>query len=161
MAQINFIPNDPLAGATPPMRKKAPSADRSGTKAGFNLAAGPAAALYAPGTPGFIHWQCREAALQAVWKVWEGIAGPLPRWARSGNVRKLDLFPDFGLDLNAYYDGQSLSFFHSSAGTKTTFSGASTDVVAHEAGHGFLDAVRPDLWFSNLTETGAFHRGVR
>jgi len=154
--QIHFVPNDPLAGPDPPMRKKAPSPNRPSSRAGFNLAAGPAAGLYAPGTAGFIHWQCREAAIQAV-KVWEGIAGPLTRWARSSNLRKLDLFPDFGLDLNAYYDGQSLSFFHSSAGTKTTFSGASTDVVSHEAGHGFLDAIRPDLWFSSLTETGAFH----
>ena len=138
------------------MRKKSPLANRPASRAGFNLAAGPPSALYAPGTAGFVHWQCREAAIQAV-KVWEGITGPLSRWARSPNVKKLDLFPDFGLDLNAYYDGDSLSFFHSTAGTKTTFSGASTDVVSHEAGHGFLDAIRPDLWFSNLTETGAFH----
>ena len=156
MAQINFVPNDPLAGAGPPMRKKAASANRPAGKAGFNLAAGPPAAPYAPGTAGFVHWQCREAALLAV-KAWEGVTGPLARWARSRDAKKLDLFPDAGLDLNAYYDGEGLSFFHSTAGGRTTFSGASTDVVAHEAGHGFLDAIRPDLWFSNFTETGAFH----
>ena len=42
-------------------------------------------------------------------------------------------------------------------GTKTTYSGASTDVVAHEAGHALLDHARPDLWFTNYPETNAFH----
>jgi hypothetical protein len=37
------------------------------------------------------------------------------------------------------------------------YSGASTDVVAHEVGHAILDALRPDLWDSALPEHGAFH----
>ncbi|MCH8147366.1 MAG: hypothetical protein IH987_05130 [Planctomycetes bacterium] len=64
---------------------------------------------------------------------------------------------DVGEDLNAFYDRASLSFFHRTTGSKTTFSGASTDVVAHEAGHAFLDAIRPQLFDVSLTETGAFH----
>src|SRR5262249_35803569 len=40
---------------------------------------------------------------------------------------------------------------------RTFFSGASTDVVAHEVGHGLLDSVRPDFFEVNLLEVGAFH----
>lgn len=154
--KINFIPNDPLAVTDSPMRKKTPLPNRPSSRAGFTLAGAIPAGLYSPGTPGFVHWQCREAALLAV-KTWEGLDGALSKWARAINVKRLDLVPDQGVDLNAYYNGHSLSFFHATAGNKTTYSGASTDVVAHEVGHAILDTIRPDLWSSNLTETGAFH----
>jgi hypothetical protein len=91
-------------------------------------------------------------------ETWEILNGKLTAWARSSpNPKKLRLEQNSGTDLNAYYDGNSLAFFEFTTGTKTTFSGASTDVVAHEAGHALLDAIRPDLWFSNLTEPNAFH----
>ena len=61
------------------------------------------------------------------------------------------------MDLNAFYDRDSLSFFHALIGAKTFFSGASTDVVAHEVGHGLLDSIRPDLWDANILEAGALH----
>jgi hypothetical protein len=109
--------------------------------------------VYAPFSPEFLFWQCREAALAAV-EAWEILQGSLASW-QSG--RKIDLLQDAGVDLNAYYDRASLSFFHYTTGKKTTYSGASTDVVAHEAGHGFLDAIRPDFWTSNLFEVNAFH----
>ena len=50
-----------------------------------------------------------------------------------------------------------MSFFHRTVGGATFFSGASTDVVAHEVGHGLLDAIRPDLWDAAFLEAGAFH----
>src|SRR5262249_14753293 len=37
------------------------------------------------------------------------------------------------------------------------FSGASTDVVAHEVGHGLLDSIRPDFFEVNFLEVGALH----
>src|SRR5262249_45434459 len=40
---------------------------------------------------------------------------------------------------------------------KTRYFVASTDVVVHEAGHAFLDALRPELWDSNFPEPNAFH----
>lgn len=61
------------------------------------------------------------------------------------------------MDLNAFYDRVSLSFFHFTNGGTTFLSGASTDVVAHEAGHGILDAIRPELITSAVFEVNAFH----
>jgi hypothetical protein len=71
--------------------------------------------------------------------------------------RKIELRPDDGVDLNAFYDRVSLSFFHFTNGGTTFLSGASTDVVAHEAGHGILDAIRPELITSAVFEVNAFH----
>lgn len=154
---INFIPNDPQASGGPPMRSKTPRAERVATAAGFNYVPHGSAAPHPLGDPQFLFWQSREAALAAV-ATYEGLDGKkVTRWARSSNRRKLDLKPDTGTDLNAYYDGQSLSFFEYTTGTKTTWSGASTDVVAHETGHALLDQARPDLWDSSYPESNAFH----
>jgi hypothetical protein len=154
---INFIPNDPKASGGPPTRQKAPRTDRPATVAGFTYVPHQPAGLHPPGDPEFLFWQSREAALAAV-AAYETLAGKkVARWARSTPVRKLDLLPDDGVDLNAYYNGDSLNFFHYKTGTKTTWSGASTDVVAHESGHALLDQSRPDLWDSSYPETNAFH----
>ena len=156
---INFIPNDPLAVNALPMRQVNPRANRPASRAGFNFVNPAPEGLFNPGTPEFLFWQTREAALLAV-EVWENLNGNLSRWARSINIRKLNLLQDDGDELNAFYDGQSLSFFHHTTGTRTTFSGASTDVVAHEAGHAFLDTLRPELFLSTITEQGAFHEAL-
>lgn len=154
---INYIPNDPLAVGSPPTRQTAPRPNRPSGRAGFTFSGQVNQGLFDPGTPGFLFWQCREAALAAT-EVWEDLNGNLMKWARATpNPKRLRLLQNNGIDLNAFYDGQSLSFFASTSGSKTTFSGASTDVVAHEAGHAFLDAIRPDLWESNFTESNAFH----
>jgi hypothetical protein len=154
---INFIPNDPKASGGPPTRHKAPRADRPATVAGFTYVAHKPAALHPLGDPEFLFWQSREAVLAAV-AAYETLAGKkVARWARSTPIRKLDLLPNEGTDLNAYYNGDSLNFFQYTTGTKTTWSGASTDVVAHESGHALLDQSRPDLWDSSYTETNAFH----
>jgi hypothetical protein len=154
---INFIPNDPKASGGPPMRQKTPRAERASSVAGFTYVVHGSAAPHPLGDPQFLFWQSREAALAAI-ATHEGLDGKkVTRWARSANRRKLDLQPNAGTDLNAYYDGQSLSFFEYTTGSKTTWSGASTDVVAHETGHALLDQVRPDLWDSSYTETNAFH----
>ena len=153
---INFIPNDPVVVNKLPMRQVTPRANRPSTRAGFNFFNVAVEGLFNPGTPEFLFWQTREAALLAI-EVWENLNGNLSRWARSSNTRKLDLLQDAGDDLNAFYNGESLSFFHHTTGNRTTFSGASTDVVAHEAGHAFLDTVRLELFDSTITEHGAFH----
>jgi hypothetical protein len=152
---INFIPNDPRAGAKAPgIRVQPKRPNRPATRAGFTLTGAPAEGTFEPGTPSFLFWQSREAALAAV-QAWEGSTGPFTRW--QGNRKKLPLLRDAGDDLNAYYDRQSFSFFHQQVGSTTIFSGASTDVVAHEVGHGLLDSVRPELWDAPYLETGAFH----
>jgi hypothetical protein len=151
---INYLPNDPLATDDVPMRIHTPRPDRPANRAGFSYTGGASEARYPFGTPEFLYWQCSEAALAAV-ETWEKLDGSLSRWAQ--NRSSLSLNQDGGEDLNAYYDRRSLSFFHWTTGSKTTYSGASTDVVAHEAGHALLDAIRPDLWGSFYTEVNAFH----
>jgi len=139
---INFIPNDPANLGVLPMRQQRARRNRPATRAGLNYPPAPPQAPYARGTPGFLFWQCREAALLAL-KGWEGLDTRIARWARASNPLRLELQPDGGDDLNAYYDGESLAFFEHTTGATTTFSGASTDVVAHETGHAILDSIRP------------------
>lgn len=158
---IHFLPNDPLAGAAaPPLRQKAPRRSRPASRAGLSFHGRAPERRYEPGTAGFLYWQCRESALAAL-GTWEGYAGPLARWAE--DRRRLHVYPDAvaqldaASDLNAFYDRESLQFLSFDHGGKQTFAGASVDVVAHEAGHGILDALRPDLWETPFLEANAFH----
>lgn len=154
---INFIPNDPQAVAQMPMRSQPARADRKASVAGFAFASTPAEAAAQPGTPEFLHWQCREAAL-ATMQMWESLRGTsLKKWAKLPTGRKLHLRPNHGQDLNAYYDRSSLSFFSYPIGSKVFYAAESTDVVSHECGHALLDTVRPDLWNAAFVETAAFH----
>jgi hypothetical protein len=155
---INFIPNDPLAINSLPMRKQTARPNRPASRAGFRY---PSAVkkqdAYNVGTPEFLFWQCREAALLAL-ETWEALHGNHTKWARATpNAKLIDLVQNGGRDLNAYYDGQSVSFFEFPGTAKTTYSGASTDVVSHEVGHGLLDSIRPDIWDSKLIEVNSFH----
>jgi hypothetical protein len=163
---IHFIPNDPIAvEPAPGLQKIAERADPPRTEAGFTYRPAvpgplPPAQVQPPGTPVFLYWQCREAALAAL-ATWALHAGaPLKRWQPG---RKIDLVPDAVATegepptLNAFYDRRGLVFFHDTVSGRTVFSGASTDVVAHEAGHALLDALRPDLWDTPYLEVAAFH----
>jgi hypothetical protein len=154
---INFIQNDPLSTEAQ-VREVAARPDRKSDQAGFSVAGNEVENVYDVGTSGFVRWQTRQAAILAVEAWEEAIDEPVISWAAEvPDPRLLLVFPDAGVDLNAFYDRESLSFFHDTRPAKTTFSGASTDVVAHETGHGLLDALRPDLWDTNLLEVGAAH----
>lgn len=154
---INFIPNDPLATSSVAMRKQSAQPNRKASEAGLQFAQTFAEGQFDPGSPEFLFWQCREGALSAI-SVWETLNGPLKKWSTAAaDSKKLILVPDGGDDLNAFYDRKHLAFFHHTTGSQTTFSGASTDVVAHECGHAFLDTLRPELFGSSVTEHGAFH----
>ncbi len=156
---INYIPNDPGASAALPRRVISPRPDRPANRARYDIAGPFPEAQYNEGTPEFLYWQCREAVLAAA-EAWEAIHGPFTSWQDDGI---LSVLPDEGEDLNAYYDrirnGQPerISFFHQKVGAHTYFSGASTDVVAHEVGHALLDAIRPDFWTSFRFEVNSFH----
>lgn len=154
-ARINFIPNDPAALRDMPLRALAKSPNRPSGRAAFELAPPAPAGRYDPSSEEFLFWQCREAALRAV-QTFERLAGPLRKWAPRAR-RRLRLIPVAGLQLNAYYDRDSCSFFAFETKGRITRSGASTDVVAHEVGHALLDAIRPDLWDIALPEHEAFH----
>ena len=154
---INFSPNDPLAETLAPSRVVSPRPARTASQAGLQFAGQAREDTFDPGTPQHLFWQCREAALLAI-EVWEGLNGPLTRWSAAAiNPKQLRLVQDGGDQLNAGYNRENLAFFHHATGGHTTFSGASTDVVTHEAGHAFLDAIRPELFGTAATEDGAFH----
>src|SRR5262249_53609577 len=142
-AMINFLPNDPLATDQMPLRQQEARPDRPSNRAGFTFFDEVPEQRYDVGTDEFLFWQCREAALAAV-ENWESLNGNLIEWARTG--KKLELSQNFDdpeftgpRKLNAFYDGSGLRFFvfQHPDGTKT-FSGISTDTVAHEAGHALL-----------------------
>lgn len=154
--QINFIPNDPGAVRSVPMRTVRSSRNRAAGRATFDLMPQPAAAgRYLPGTADFVYWQSREAALRTV-AAWEKIDGPLRRWnADVGRRLPLDIVP--GVEMNAFYGRNGLSFHTFVGAARTTYPGASTDVVAHEIGHALLDTIRPDLWDNSVPEHDAFH----
>lgn len=151
---INFIPNDPRAGQ-PPNVQVTPHPDRPAGRADFLYQKPVSEAAHPLDSDAFLFWQCREAALRAV-KLWELIVGqPLTSWQSGTKLRLQHKSP--GAQLNAFYDRSSLAFFQVDSGNDSYRSGASTDVVAHEAGHAFLDAIRPDLWGNFFGEQGAFH----
>jgi hypothetical protein len=154
---INYILKDPLAPRPLLQLQKKPRPGRGTRRAGFVYFQEVTEDLYQQGTAEFLFWQCREAALAAV-EAWERLDRRLTQWSEGVAGRShLDLLQNAGNDLNAYYDRGSLSFFQFKTGNKTTYSGASADVVAHETGHALLDAARPDLWNSPVTEVSAFH----
>ncbi len=152
---INFIPNDPLAKASPKNRKIKARAKRASGRADFDFDGVAAESTYNVGTPEFLFWQCREAALLSL-ATWEDINGNLKAWG-TASPKRLALIQNAGFELNAGYSRVGLEFYEFTTAKKTTFSGASTDVVSHEAGHAFLDIIRPDLWTTAFPETNAFH----
>jgi hypothetical protein len=154
---INFIPNDPddsqMAVVQLPQAATRPANRITFTQAGL-----PPQTAYAAGTDDFVAWQAREAALRAL-NAFEGIDGVLVGWRREPLTRTIDLIVNAGAEINAYYTRQSVKFYKISVGGKWLYSGASTEVVAHEVGHGILDALRPDLWQVPMLEVSAFHEG--
>ena len=78
------------------------------------------------------------------------------KWAA---VSTLSVSPRAGRDLNAFYDRRSLKFFFdvNPKTKKMVYTAESTDIVAHEFGHAFLDILRPDLWSAQSYEAWAFH----
>ena len=154
---INYLPNDPAAAGST-IRRIKPAADRPSGKVTFSIRKLPAERPFEPGTNEFVAWQAREAALRSL-NAFEALSGRT--WAGWGGSKKrlLALLPNAGEDLNAYYDRASVSFFEYPVDGRPVFSGASTDVVAHEVGHAILDALRPDLWDAKFFEVPAFHEG--
>jgi hypothetical protein len=107
---------------------------------------------YSPGEPGFRYWTAGES-LRRCADFWLARVASL-QW-HTGDV--LPIFLDDGLDLNAYYDRESLRFFHGALSGQTVYSGESPDVLCHEMGHAVLDAVKPELWNVASHEVAAFH----
>lgn len=80
----------------------------------------------------------------------------ITRWAATSN---LIIRPRAGVDINAYYDRASLSFFYfnNKVKRKVVYTCDSQSVVTHEFGHAFLDILRPDFWSAQAPEVWAYH----
>jgi len=80
----------------------------------------------------------------------------LDKWAM---VDILNVDPLAGIQPNAYYDRQFLKFFYfnSPSNHKEIFTSLSADIISHEMGHAFLDAIRPEFFSMASMEVWAFH----
>ena len=96
---INYIPNDPRSVGDLPMRSKDPRPDRPSGRADFDVADRYDEGNHPPGSPEFLYWQCREAAL-ATLETWERLTAPLTEWVRG--LTLLSLLPDAGPGRKAY-----------------------------------------------------------
>jgi hypothetical protein len=81
---------------------------------------------------------------------------PVLGWSATPN---LTVLPFAGNQLNAFYNRASLQFFsgNNPVSKRPINAVASTDIVAHELGHAFLDILRPDFWNVQSFEIWAFH----
>jgi hypothetical protein len=150
-AGIRAWEDDPLSGAHPIDR---PLPDLSAAPLPLKIAGKkPAAKAYEPGSPGFRYWTAAEALRRGA-DFWGGLLPKGSSWQGGG---ALSVRLDAGEDLNAYYDRDSLSFFHANVKAGVSYSGESPDIVCHELGHAVLDAIRPELWDVMADEVAAFH----
>ena len=155
MATISYVPNDPLASGGPPTRSTRASNYPRGDIAKFDIQPTAVAGKFDPHTPEFQYWQAKLGLIAGL-RAWRQIDGRfMRRWF--GDQNQLAVRTDAGDDLNAFYDRDSLQFFSHTFGGVTVNSAESVDVVTHEEGHAFLDAIRPDFFDVPFIEVGALH----
>jgi hypothetical protein len=99
------------------------------------------------------------AAVHKAVAVFQQAYGSPIQWA-TGRPQ-LEVTADAGEQLNAYYSRWEggLFFFHSQDAQtqEKVYSAGSGEVVAHEAGHALLDAIRPGYFEAWSPDAGAFH----
>jgi hypothetical protein len=153
MARVSAWEDDPQSFRNvKPVARPAPDPSR-GPLAVSIVGRRPEPRVYSPGTADFRYWTAAEALARSA-GYWAGCVPAGTRWWRGTT---LPVAIDRGVDLNAYYDRQGLSFFHATVGGLPVYSGESPDVLSHELGHAVLDAVRPQLWNAASLEVAAFH----
>jgi hypothetical protein len=146
-------PGAPMA-ALRPIRRAVPDLSEL-TLALRITSSAPPPGLYQRGTPEFRYWVAAEALSRSS-SFWGALLPSNASWHPTvGN--RLDVHLDAGRDLNAFYDRQSLQFFHDTVRGMRVFSGESPDIGCHELGHAVLDAIRPQLWNAASIEVAAFH----
>lgn len=81
---------------------------------------------------------------------------PLLKWA---GANSLMVIPRAGIDLNAFYNRRSMQFFYflDPSVSRIVATADSSDIVAHELGHGILDSFRPDTWSAASLEVWSLH----
>ena len=155
MPKVTFIPNDPLASGGPANRQVTGARFPRGDIATLDVRPPAAPDTYDQFTSEFDFWQA-QIGLIAGLKTWKDLDGRfLARWF--GDQKVLPVFTNSGDDLNAFYDRASLQFFAHTFDGVTVHSAESTDVVTHEQGHAFLDAIRPDFFDVPFIEVGSLH----
>ena len=155
MAKVTYIPNDPLASGGPPTRQVTAARFPRGDIAIHDVQPPANPGIFEQFTSDFDFWQV-QIGLIAGLKTWKELDGRyLNRWF--GGQKVLPVLTNAGDDLNAFYDRRSLQFFGHTFDGVTVHSAESTDVVTHEQGHAFLDAVRPDFFDVPFIEVGALH----
>lgn len=87
-------------------------------------------------------------------KMQEYAKTPVRSWAGTPILR---VYPSAGQQMNAYYDRSSLKFFYYPYRGRNVYFSDSCDIVTHELGHAFLDAMRPDFWSVQSLEVWSFH----
>lgn len=114
--------------------------------------------VYAPDQPGF-HAANAFAGAYKVLHAFEAAYGSPIKW--STGKAQLEIHPDEGQMLNAYYDRRrgGLFFFHAvdPVNKKVVYSADSGEVTGHECAHAVLDAVRPKYMNSWSPDPGGFH----
>ncbi len=80
----------------------------------------------------------------------------IPKWPGAST---LQILPRAGVNLNAFYNRRTLSFFFANSPKigGSIFLCDSSEIVAHELGHAILDAYRPDMWNVAFLEVAALH----
>ena len=149
---IHAWEDDPLSAGAAPIERPVPALPKARTKLAFDVAQ-PPAGVYDAGTPEFRWWTAADTLVRTL-AFWTPLLPKGTTWQRGA---ELTVRLDAGDKLNAFYNRQTLTFFHADIQGKVIFSGESPDVVAHECGHGILDAVRPQLWDAMSHEVAAFH----
>ncbi len=144
--------DDPMSEGAAPIERPVPTLPKARMKLAFDVAQ-PPAGLYDLGTPEFRWWTTAESLSRAV-GFWQPL---LPKATTWQGGPELTVRLDAGDKLNAFYNRQTLSFFHATVKGQTVFSGDSPDVATHECGHAVLDAIRPELWSAMSHEVAAFH----
>lgn len=99
---------------------------------------------------------CVETLCRTIELSQRNLKKPLNKWAATNSMI---VKPRAGKDFNAWYDRRSLSFFFDQdpKTKKMVHTANSADIVAHEAGHAILDAIRPDFWSVPALEIWSFH----
>ncbi|MBT9585770.1 hypothetical protein IV102_20685, partial [bacterium] len=99
------------------------------------------------------------AAVNKAVNIFQEAYGSPVQWATGKS--QLEVTADAGEQLNAYYSRWEggLFFFHSKdvQAQEVVYSAGSGEVVAHEAGHAILDAIRPGYFEAWSPDPGAFH----
>lgn len=116
----------------------------------------PTPELHPVGTARFRYWTAAESLSRGM-QFWQRFMPTGAAWSTPD--RKLNVYLDFGVDINAYYrrSASRLEFYHATVAGRTVYSGESPNIVCHELGHAVLDALQPELYLASFHEAAAFH----